>query len=137
MYWLGLFHWRHGSTGSEDPCLLVPGRYYRSQQAVLPLRAVLPLLESGTTAQGGTTVGHHGTTVTPTAHTPPGRFTLFISSGLLHLISRVLCCCFLGCSGGGSRPQLKRKAPGTSSTSVKKTAQKNKDKVPMVPIDVL
>src|SRR3954462_4690726 len=55
MYWLGLFHWSHGSTGSEDPCLLVPGRYYRSQQAVLPLGAVLPLPGSGTTARGGTT----------------------------------------------------------------------------------
>src|SRR3954471_23329942 len=55
MYWWGLFHWSHGSTGSEDPCLLVPGRYYRSRQAVLPLRAVLPLPASGTTAWGGTT----------------------------------------------------------------------------------
>src|SRR3954469_2579014 len=65
MYWLDLFRWSHGSTGSEDPCLLFPGRYYRSQQAVLPLPA------SGTTSQGGTTVGHHGTTVTPTEHTHP------------------------------------------------------------------
>src|SRR3954469_1651320 len=144
MYWWGLFHWSHGSTGSEDPCLLVPGRYYRSRGAVLPLRAVLPLPASGTTAWGGTTASgeryYRGSPRyyrDPNRTHTPSRFTLFISSGLLHLISRVLCCCFLGWSGGSSRQPLKRKAPGTGSSSVKKTAQKNKDKVPMVPIDVL
>ena len=111
-------------------------------------RAVLPPPASGTTAQAGTTAVPSGTTAqryyreilryyrdTNRAY-PPDRFTLFTSSGLLHLISLVLCCCFLGWSGDGSRQHLKRKATGASgSSSVKRTAQKNK--APQVPIDVL
>src|ERR1043165_9449687 len=67
----------------------------------------------------------------------PDTFTLFISSGILHLISSVCSVvAMLGWSGDGSRQHLKRKAAGGSvSTSVKKTAQKNK--APQVPIDVL
>jgi hypothetical protein len=148
MYWLDLFFWSHGSTGSEDPCLQFPGRYYGPRRAVLPLRAVLPPPAGGTTAQGGSTAVPSGTTAqryyrevlryyhdTNRAY-PPDRFTLFTSSGLLHLISLVLCCSFLGWSGDGSRQHLKRKSTAASgSTSVKKTAQKNK--APQVPIDVL
>ena len=111
-------------------------------------RAVLPPPASGTTAQGGTTAVPSGTTAQryyrgilryyrDTNRTyPPDRFALFTASGLLHLISLVLCCCFLGWSSDRSRRHLKLKATGASgSTSVKKTAQKNK--APQVPIDAL
>ena len=116
MYWFGLLFWSHGSTGSK-------------------IRACSP--QSGTTAATERYYRRHcGTTVTSKAHTHP--IHLLCSFLLGFCISFFLCfvVALLGWSGGGSRQHLKRKAAGASgSTSVNKTAQKNK--APQVPIDVL